>query len=47
MSNDSLTHPFVFKRPSTLAGRDFVDAVLDVGGSGEGDGGGTGNNATP
>jgi hypothetical protein len=43
MSNDSFTHPFVFKRPSSSAGRDFIDAVLNMGGSDEDDGGGTDN----
>jgi hypothetical protein len=47
MLNDLLTHPFVFKRPSLLAGHEFVDAVLNVGGSSEGNGGGTGNDAVP
>jgi hypothetical protein len=47
MLNDSLTSPIVFKQPSSLAGRDFIDAVLNMGGSGEGDGGGTGNGAAP
>jgi hypothetical protein len=37
---------YVFKRPSSSAGRDFTDAVLNVGGSGEGDDGGTGNDVT-
>jgi hypothetical protein len=30
-----------------LVGHDFADAVLNVGGSGEGDDGGTGNYAAP
>jgi hypothetical protein len=47
MSNISFTHPFVFKHPSSLAGRDFVDGVLNVGGSGEGEDSGTGNDAAP
>jgi hypothetical protein len=47
MSNDSLTRPFVFKRPSSSVERDFTDAVLNVGGSDEGDGGGTDNDAVP
>jgi hypothetical protein len=41
------THPFVFKRPSSSAGYDFVDAVLNVGGSDKGNGGGTSNNEAP
>jgi hypothetical protein len=36
----------VFKRPSS-ARCDFTDAVLNMGGSDEGDGGGTSNDATP
>jgi hypothetical protein len=47
MSKDSLTRPFVFKRPSSSTGRDFIDEVLNVGGSGNGNGSGTGNDATP
>jgi hypothetical protein len=47
MSNDSLTRSFIIKRPSSLAGRDFVDAVLNMGGSGEGDDGGTGDDTMP
>jgi hypothetical protein len=47
MSNDSLTHPFVFKQPSSSVECDFTDAVLNVGGFDEGDGGGTDNNAAP
>jgi hypothetical protein len=47
MSNHLLTHPFVFKRPFSLVGRTFVDAVLNVGGSGEGDGGGISSDAAP
>jgi hypothetical protein len=45
MSNDSLTHPFVFKQPSSSVRRNFTDAVLNVGGSGEGNGGVNDNNA--
>jgi hypothetical protein len=45
MLKDSLTRPFVFKRPSSSTGRDFINAVLNVGGSGVGKGGGTGYNA--
>jgi hypothetical protein len=44
MWNDSLTHPFAFKQPSSSARRNFTDAVLNVGGSGEGNGGGNDNN---
>jgi hypothetical protein len=47
MSNDSLTYPFVFKRRSSSVGHDFIDAVLNVGGSDEGDSGGTGNDEAP
>jgi hypothetical protein len=47
MLNNSLMHAFVFKRPSSSVGRDFVDAVLNVGGTGEGDSGGTGYNMMP
>jgi hypothetical protein len=38
---------YVFKRPSSSAGHDFIDGVLNMGGSGEGEseGGGTGNYA--
>jgi hypothetical protein len=43
MSNDSVTRPFVFKWPSSSVGHDFIDAVLNVVGSGEGDDGGIGN----
>jgi hypothetical protein len=38
-----LTRPFVFKRPFSSARRDFIDAVLNFGGYGEGDDGGIGN----
>jgi hypothetical protein len=40
---------YVFKRPSSSAGRDFVDRFLNLGGSGEGEGegGGTSNNEAP
>jgi hypothetical protein len=34
---------YLFKRPSSWAGRDFTDAVLNVGGSSEGGGGSTDN----
>jgi hypothetical protein len=47
MLNNLLTHPFVFKRPSSLAGHDFIDAVLNVGGSDEGDSSGTSNDEAP
>jgi hypothetical protein len=40
LTNSSI---YVFKRPSSSARRDFADVVLNVGGSDEGDGGGTGN----
>jgi hypothetical protein len=36
---------YVFKRPSSTTGRHLIDGVLNMGGSGEGEGGGTGNNA--
>jgi hypothetical protein len=36
---------YVFKHPSSSAGRDFIDTVLNMGGSDEGYGGGTGNDA--
>jgi hypothetical protein len=36
---------YIFKRPSSLVERDFVDEVLNMGGSDEG--GGTGNDVTP
>jgi hypothetical protein len=36
---------YVFKCPSSSVGRDFVDGILNMGGSGEG--GGTGNDAAP
>jgi hypothetical protein len=38
---------YVFKRPSSSVGHDFVDGVLNMGGSGEGKGGGTGNDTAP
>jgi hypothetical protein len=38
---------YIFKCPSSSTGRDFVDGVLNIGGSGEGEGGGTGNDAEP
>jgi hypothetical protein len=34
---------YVFKRPSSSVGRDFIDEVINMGGSGDGEGGGTGN----
>jgi hypothetical protein len=39
---------YVFKRPLS-AGHDFIDGVLNMGGSseGEGEGGGTGNDVAP
>jgi hypothetical protein len=36
---------YFFKRPSSSAGRDFIDGVLNMGGFGEGEGGGTSNEA--
>jgi hypothetical protein len=41
-----MTHSsiYVFKHPSSLAEREFINGVLNTGGSDEGDGGGTGNN---
>jgi hypothetical protein len=44
LANSSI---YVFKQPSSSVGRDFVDAVLNVGGSNEGNGGGNGNDAAP
>jgi hypothetical protein len=38
---------YIFKRPSSSAGLDFIDRVLNLGGSGEGEGGGTSNDAAP
>jgi hypothetical protein len=38
---------YVFKHPSSSVGRDFADGILNMGGFGEGEGGGTGNDATP
>jgi hypothetical protein len=38
---------YVFKHPSSLVRHDFVDGVLNIRGFGEGDGGGTGNDAVP
>jgi hypothetical protein len=38
---------YVFKRHSLSAGRDFIDGVLTMEGSGEGEGGGTSNDAAP
>ncbi len=46
MSNDLLTHPFVLKHPSSSVGRDFIDGVLNMGGSGE-DGGTVNDAAAP
>jgi hypothetical protein len=34
---------YIFKHPSSSAGRNFADGVLNMGGSGKGKGGGTGN----
>jgi hypothetical protein len=46
---ERLTYSFiyVFKRPSSSVGCDFVDGVQNMGVSGEGEGGGTGNDAAP
>jgi hypothetical protein len=38
---------YTSKRPSSSAGRDFVDGVPNMGGSGEGEGDGTDNNVAP
>jgi hypothetical protein len=38
---------YVFKCPSSSVGLDFVDRVLNMGGFGEGEGGGTGNVTVP
>jgi hypothetical protein len=38
---------YVFKCPSSSDGRDFIDGVLNMGGSGEGDCDGTGNDVVP
>jgi hypothetical protein len=38
---------YVFKHPSSSVGRDFVDGVVNMGGSDEGESGGTGNDAMP
>jgi hypothetical protein len=38
---------YVFKHPSSSAGRDFADAVLNMGGSGDGDNSDTSNDAAP
>jgi hypothetical protein len=38
---------YVFKRPSSSVGHEFIDGVLNMGGSSEGEGGGTGSDATP
>jgi hypothetical protein len=43
-SNSSI---YVFKRSSLSTGPDFTDAVLNVGGSGEGDSGDNGKDAAP
>jgi hypothetical protein len=34
---------YVFKHPSSSTGREFIDGVLDMGGSGEGEGSGIDN----
>jgi hypothetical protein len=36
---------YAFKCPSLSIGHDFIDGVLNVRGSGKGEGGGTGNDA--
>jgi hypothetical protein len=38
---------YVFKRPSSSVKCGFVNGVLNIGGSGEGEGGGTNNDAAP
>jgi hypothetical protein len=38
---------YVFKYPSSSAGRELVDGVLNMGRSSEGEGGGTGNDVAP
>jgi hypothetical protein len=38
---------YVFKRPSSSAGCDFIDGVLNMRGSDEDEGGGTGNDMAP
>jgi hypothetical protein len=38
---------YVFKHPSSSVGHEFIDGVLNMGGSSEGEGGGTGSDATP
>jgi glyoxylate utilization-related uncharacterized protein len=40
LSNSSI---YVLQRPSSSVGRNFTDAVLNMGGSGEGDSSGNGN----
>jgi hypothetical protein len=42
-----LIHLYLFKHHSLSAGRNFVDGVLNMEGSGEGEGGGTDNDAAP
>jgi hypothetical protein len=34
---------YIFKHPSSSVGRDFINEVLNIGGSSEGEGGGTNN----
>jgi hypothetical protein len=36
---------YIFKRPSSSARRDFINRILNMGGSGKGEGGGTSNDA--
>jgi hypothetical protein len=38
---------YVFKHPSSSVICDFIDGVVNMGGFGEGEGGGTGNDAVP
>jgi hypothetical protein len=38
---------YVFKHSYLSVGRDFIDGILNMGGSGEDEGGGTGNDAVP
>jgi hypothetical protein len=47
MSNDANSSIYVLQRPSSSAGRNFADTVLNMGGSGEDDEGGNRNDAAP
>jgi hypothetical protein len=47
MSNVAYSSIYVFKRHSPSVGRDFVDGFLNMGGSGEDEGGGTSNDVAP